>query len=314
MKRAGGTALALLSRPLNVDILRALEAEPLAAIDLRRAVHLPPQSTMRIYIRKLTDLGVLERQRHDSFPPTVDYTLTPAGQALLRVADVLQSWLDVAPEGAIVLGTTAGKSATRALLDGWTTNIIRALAARPYSLTALSKLDVQTSYPALERRLTAMRLANQVEPQPGPGRGTPYRATKWLRQAIAPLGAAVAWERKYLPQGTTRIGRLDVEAAFLLAIPLMELPDRVSGKVRLVVELHGGSSPVLAGASVEIIKGAIVSCSVRLEGKPDAWVAGSAVGWLQQMNGASSLRVELGGDTKLAEVFLDALRSALSQA
>ncbi|HEX6455731.1 MAG TPA: winged helix-turn-helix transcriptional regulator [Solirubrobacterales bacterium] len=303
-------AVALLSSPLNVHILQALETEALSPIDLRRAVNSPPQSTMRVYIRKLTDLNVLERRRYDGFPPTVDYALTPTGKALRKVGDALQAWLDVAPEGPVVLGTPGSKSAARALVDGWSTNIIRALAARPYSLTELSRLDVHTSYPALERRLSAMRLVNQVEPAPGDGRGTPYRATEWLRKSVHPLIAATAWERKYLPEATKRIGRLDVEAAFLLAVPLMELPPDLSGRVRLAVEVQGGSSPAHAGALLEIAKGKVESCSVRLGGNADASVSGTAMGWLRQMNGHVSRRfVEFSGDQALGEAITTSLRA-----
>lgn len=303
-------AVALLSSPLNVHILQALETQALSPIDLRRAVNSPPQSTMRVYIRKLTDLGVLERRRYDGFPPTVDYALTPTGQALLRVGGALQAWLDVAPEGPIVLGTPASKSAARALVDGWSTNIIRALAARPYSLTELSRLNSQTSYPSLERRLSAMRLVNQVEPTPGDGRGTPYRATEWLRKAVSPLIAATAWERKYLPDSTDRIGRLDVEAGFLLAVPLMKLPNTVSGKVRLAVEVQGGSAPTHAGALLDLVGGRVDSCSVRLNGDADASVSGSAMAWLRQMNGGAPRRfVEFAGDQAIGETVVTALRA-----
>lgn len=301
-------ALALLSSPLNVHILTALEADPLPPIDLLRAVNSPPQSTMRLYLRRLTDLGVVERRGRGGSPAGVDYALTPTGQALLRAADALQAWLDLAPEGGIFLGTPASKSATRALVDGWGTNIIRALAARPYSLTELSKVDAQTSYPALERRLSAMRLVDLAEPYPGSGRPTPYRGTEWLRQAVVPLIAAIAWERRYLPESTKRIRRLDVEAVFLLAVPLMSLPSSVSGKVRLAVEVKGGSTPALAGAFLQIAGGKVESCSVRLEGDADASISGTAMGWLRQMNGHFPQRlIEFAGDQTLGEAIVTAL-------
>lgn len=315
MKRAGGNALALLSSPLNVHILQALEGGPLAPLDLRRAVGSPPQSTMRIYIRDLSGMGVIERRRHEGFPPTVDYVLTEAGQALLKAGEAVQAWLDAAPEGPIVLGSPAAKNVIRALVEGWTTNIVRALVARPYSLTELSTLIVKTSYPSLERRLGAMRVTNLIEHCPGIGRGKPYRATDWLRQAVVPLTAATGWERKYAPEVTTRVGRLDVEAAFLMAIPLVALPSDVTGNCRLAVELQKGSSPVLAGVVASFDQGKLASCSVRLEGETTAWATGSAMSWLREMNGAQGTQLELGGDKRLAErvarsLKITALRSA----
>jgi DNA-binding HxlR family transcriptional regulator len=301
MKRAGGNALALLGSPLNVHILQALEEGPLPPLDLRRRVGFPPESTMRMYVRDLSRMGVIERRGPEGFPPTVEYVLTAAGRALLRVGDALQVWLDAAPEGAIELGSPAAKSAVRALVEGWTTNIVRALVARPYSLTELSSLLVKTSYPSLERRLGAMRLTNQIERCPGTGRGKPYRATDWLRQAVLPLTAATGWERKYAPEVTTRIGRFDVEAAFLMAVPLVALPANATGSCRLAVELQRGASPVMAGVVAAFDQGQLTSCSVRLEGEAAAWATGSAMSWLREMNGGQGTRLELGGDKRLAE-------------
>ena len=101
------------------------------------------------------------------------------------------------------------------------------------------------------------------------GAGTPYRATPWLRRAIVPLAAGAWWERRYLADPPL-IGRLDVEAAFLLAIPLIELPAGLSGKCRLAVEIQGGSSPVFAGVLISVEDGKVVSCSSRLEGEAEA--------------------------------------------
>lgn len=306
MKRAGATALSLLAAPLNVHLLQALEDGPLPLIDLRRAVGSPPQSTMRVYSRTLVEIGTLERQRQASFPGTVEYASTEAGRSLLAIGQVLERWLQEAPAGSITLGTTASKSATKALVEGWSTNIIRALAAKPLSLTDLNRLIPRISYPSLERRLGALRLADLVEPYPGEGRGTPYRATPWLRRAIVPLAAGAWWERRYLGD-PPQIGRLDVEAAFLLAIPLIELPADLSGKCRLAVEIQGGSSPVFAGVLICVEEGKVVSCSSRLEGEAEGWASGSAVSWMRRMNGQDA-DLEIGGDAELVREIVEAIR------
>lgn len=308
MKRAGAVALSLLSAPLNVHLLQALEDGPLPLIDLRRAVGSPPQSTMRVYSRTLVDLGTLERQRQAAFPGTVEYGSTEAGKALLGIGAILESWLREAPAGPIALGSTASKSATKALVEGWSTNIVRALAAKPLSLTDLNRLIPRISYPSLERRLGALRLADLVEPHPGDGRGTPYRATPWLRRAIVPLTAAAWWERRYLADPPL-IGRLDVEAAFLLAIPLVELPDGLTGKCRLAVEIQGGSSPVFAGVLLSVEDGKVVSCSSRLEGDADAWASGSAGSWMRRMNGSDG-DLDIGGDAELVRAIVDSIRKS----
>jgi DNA-binding HxlR family transcriptional regulator len=308
VKRAGATALSLLAAPLNVHLLQALEDGPLPLIDLRRAVGSPPQSTMRVYSRTLVEIGTLERQRQASFPGTVEYASTEAGKALLAIGQVLERWLQEAPVGPITLGTTASKSATKALVEGWSTNIIRALAAKPLSLTDLNRLIPRISYPSLERRLGALRLADLVEPYPGEGRGTPYRATPWLRRAIVPLTAGAWWERRYLAD-PPQIGRLDVEAAFLLAIPLIELPADLNGKCRLSVEIQGGSSPVFAGVLICVEEGKVISCSSRLEGEAEGWASGSASSWMRRMNGQDA-DLEIGGDADLVREIIEAIRKS----
>ena len=146
------------------------------------------------------DLGPLERQRQASFPGTVEYGSTESGKALLGIGAILEQWLREAPSGPISLGSTASKSATKALVEGWSTNIIRALAAKPLSLTDLNRLIPRISYPSLERRWARCAWPTWSNRMPGEGRGTPYRATPWLRRAVVPLAAGAWWERRYLAE------------------------------------------------------------------------------------------------------------------
>lgn len=311
--RTGGQALALLAAPLNVEILKALENEPRNLLDLRQAVGSPPQSTMRVYTRTLAEIGVLERRRRNEFPATAEYSLTPAGQALIAVAEVLERWLQAAPHGPLTIGSVAAKSATKALAGGWSANIVRALAARSLTLTELNILIPKISYPSLERRLGAMRLANLIEAQPSNGRGVPYEATDWLHRAVLPLTAAVAWEQRHLQEPEARIGGIDAEAAFLLAIPLISLGAGVTGKCRLSVEVRGATEPVFAGVIASIEDGEVVSCTARLKGPAEASASGTPSAWIRQVAGATEPQLEMSGDFALARAVIEAIQ-ALSPA
>ena len=313
INRTGGQALALLAAPLNVEILRALESEPRNLLDLRQAVGSPPQSTMRVYTRTLAELGVLERRRRNEFPATAEYSLTPAGQALIAVADVLEGWLQTAPQGPLTIGSVAAKSATKALVGGWSANLVRALAARPLTLTELNILIPKISYPSLERRLGAMRLANLIEAQPSDGRGVPYQATEWLHRSVLPLTAAVAWEQRHLQEPEAKIGGIDAEAAFLLAVPLISLGSDVTGKCRLSVEVRGAAEPVFAGVLVGIEAGEVASCTARLKGNVDASASGTPSAWIRQVAGAAEPQLEMSGDFALARAVIEAIQ-ALSPA
>jgi DNA-binding HxlR family transcriptional regulator len=304
--------LSLLSVPLNVHILTALEEEPLSLTDLRRATGSPPQTTLRGHLRNLTELGILERSRRNSFPGPVDFELGRPGRELIDVARLLQGWLGSAPDGPLVLGSIGARSTIKALVDGWSAAIIRALAARPLSLTELNRLIADLNYPSLERRLGAMRLAGQIKATPSNGRGTPYAVTSWLRRAVAPLAAAARWERRFAAADSAPIGRLDVESIFLLGVPLVRLPADVEGVCRLAVEVRGeGGRSNLAGVMVDVREGRIASCVARLQGNADAWASGSSLCWIEAIIDHDVDGLEIGGDGSLAMTLLDGLNGTL---
>lgn len=307
--RAGGHALTLLSIPLNVHALSALEEEPKPLMDLRREVGLPPQTTMRGHLRTLTRTRVLERQREDGFPGAVNYGLGPAGSDLLVVATALREWLARCPDGPVPLGSPAAKSVIKALVQGWSCSIVRALASGPLSLTQLNKLITGINYPSLERRLGAMRAAGMIESCPSQTRTTPYRATAWLRQAIAPLSLAARWERRHALEETKPIGRIDVEAAFLLAIPMLELPADLEGSCRLVVETRGADLR-MTGVTIRFSEGRIESCLTRLEGEAEAAVCGTAMTWIEALGRGQLDRLEISGNRGLALAILDGLHGS----
>ncbi len=309
--RAGTLALSLLATPINVHVLEALATEPKSLIDLRRATGFSPETTMRGYLRALDQTGVLTRRRRDDFAGGLDFELTDSGRCLLSVKEVLQIWLAAAPEGPLLLGSAAAKSAVKALVEGWDTNMMRALAAGPLTLTELDSLITGLSYPSLERRLAAMRLAGQVQKTPGRDGGVPYAVTEWLRRAVGPISAAVRWERQHLQELATPVAHRDVEAGFLLAMPLVRLSAEVEGSCRLAVELGSGEGDGLAGVTVGVEEGRVTRCIARLEGRSAAWAAGSAQAWLAAVIERDTKSLELGGDCHLAAALIEGLHGVL---
>lgn len=297
--------------PINAAVVRALAEGPRSLADLRGAAGLPPHTTMRDYLRVLTRTGVVEKHRSETFPGAVGYELTTAGNGLLEVALLLAAWLAAAPGRPIELGRPEAKNATKALVDGWTSSMVRALAARPLSLTELDSVISNLNYPSLERRLAVMRQLGMVEAVPSRGRGTPYTVTDWLRRAIAPLAAATRWEHRHLRNQAPAVTNRDIEAAFLLAIPLLRLSAAASGFCRVAVQVDNGDLNSLVGAMVEVREGRIASCLTRLEGHPHARALGSTSAWFEAVTACDASRLELGGDLGLATELLEGLHAAL---
>ncbi len=316
--RAGGAVLSLIAAPLSVPILRAHLDGPLRLPDLRERIGGAAQTTLRGQVGNLRGIGALERHVRGGMPYTVENELTEGGRGVLEVAAVVEAWLRSAPQGTIVLGSEPAKGALRALIGAWGSTMLRALAARPLSLTELSSVISDHSYPALERRLSAMRAARQVEPRPNGGRGAkPYAVTDWTRHAVGALVAAGKCECLHFSEQAEPLTRLDIEAAFLLAVPLVGLEVTRSGSCLLAVDTGNGQraelSDRLAGVYVEIEEGEVVSCSSRLEQNPPTWVLGSIESWLDAILEGKLERLRIGGDDRgLAEALIERLHTSLS--
>jgi DNA-binding HxlR family transcriptional regulator len=300
----------LLSTPLNVCILRALAGGPKLQAELRRVCGSPAQTTLRAQLKRLTKIGVIEKHRRNRFPGVLEYELTATGRRLLSVGAVIERWLSLSPQAPLELGGNPARAALKALAEGWSTTMVRALAARALSLTELDSVIAGLNYPSLERRLSAMRLVNQVEPQRGDGQGTPYAVTEWLRRGIGPLMCAARWERRYIPHETAPFGRLDIEAAFLLAIPLLRLGEELSGSCGFAVQAAAGGQP--SGAvMLEVERGRIASCVTKFNGNSSAWALGSLAGWFSALIDGEIDLLELGGDFQFAATLLRGLHTAL---
>jgi len=310
--RSGTRTLLLLASPLAVRILISLASGPKQQAELQLDAGSPAQSTLRAQLKRFVGIGAVEAQRRNRFPGLLEYELTEAGRELQAVLAAIGSWLALAPDGPLPIGDNAAKAALKAMTDAWSTTMLRALAGRALSLTELDGAIVSLNYPSLERRLAAMRRTGQVEPSPSDGPGTPYRVTTWLRQGVQPLLAAARWERRHQPEATPPIGRIDIETAFLLLMPLLRLDPEITGSCRTVVEIPYTADTRLAGAVSRFSKGRLVSCVTRLQGAPDAWVLGPPGAWFDALLADDSDRLEVGGDSGLARSLLDALNRVTS--
>jgi DNA-binding HxlR family transcriptional regulator len=309
--RTGAQALSLLAVPINAAVLQALAEEPKSLFDLRREVDSPPQTTMRGYMRALTRTGVVEKRRRNDFPGDVEYRLAAGGHELLVVADVLAAWLATFPQTPTPLGSGAARSAIKAVVEGWSTSMVRALAARPLSLTELDSVIASVSYPSLERRLGAMRHEDLVEPLASQGRGTPYAVSEWLRRATAPLVAAARWEVLRLGDDSPPPTERDAETVFLLALPLLSLPAGLSGSCRLGVRISEDTTGATAGVVASVRAGKVDTCDTTLGRSADGWALGTIGAWFSAALERDSSRLEIGGDVKLVREVVGALHQTL---
>ena len=314
--RAGGTVLSLLAGPLCGPILRAHLEGPLRLPDLRDQIGGAAQTTLRGQVGTLRAFGALERHVRTGMPYTVENELTDIGRGILDVAEVVEVWLSRAPQGPIAFGSEPAKGAIKSLVGGWDSTVLRALAAHPLSLTELSGVIPDISYPSLERRVSAMRSTRQVEVLPSEaGKSKPYAVTTWTRQAVGPLVRAGRCECEHIDVGADPLTRIDIEAAFLLAVPLVVLPAGHSGSCILVVNTGEGEVPTdrATGVQVNLEQGEVVSCVSDLEEDPSTWVLGTVDAWIEAIVDGRFDDLRVGGsDHELARDLLGGLRRSIS--
>lgn len=299
--RAGSRVLSLFANPLNARILRAHAGAPQRPADLPEKIGHPAQTTLRAALANLREIGALAKRQNGGLRFATENELTPAGEEMLFVAGVVEHWLARSPDGPISPDSDAAKGAVKALAGGWTSTVMRALASGAFTLTELNRLIPGVSYPSLERRLARMRATGQIEPIETEGRGRPYLVTDWLRRAIGPLCAAGRCERRHLPDDSAPITKVEVEAAFLLTVPLASMPPSANGTCMLAVQTGAGDPEGqsrdnhLAGVTVEFERGQAVSFAARVDERPTTWALGTPETWLDVVIDGDFELLRLGG-------------------
>ncbi len=299
--RAGSRVLSVFENPLNTRILRAHGEGPRRLTEVQERVGWSAQSTVRAAVSNLCLMGALAKQPIGDAPSAAVTVLSTAGEEMLMVADEVEFWLACCPRGPIPPEGEEAKAAVRSFADGWNSTLIRALVGGPLTMAELSRLVSDISRPSLERRIAWMCVTGQVEPTEKKGRGTPYVVTDWLRHSVAPICVAGRWERRYLEGESARATSVEVEAAFLLMVPLIRLSESARGSCVLAVQIESGEPTNgdlrLAGVTVEVAGGKVVACVAGVgKGQPSTWAIGISTTWLDVVIDGRIDDLRIGGD------------------
>jgi DNA-binding HxlR family transcriptional regulator len=312
--RAGGRALLLLADPVNVAILRQLGSGPLESTALLDRIDYVSRSTYFDRMRDLEELSLVGRWRRADVPPVAECWLAGPGERLLPVARLLDGWLRGAPRDPLQLGQAYATAVIKALAVGWGSTVLRWLAERPHSLTELEHLVEGFGYRKLERICRDLVKAELAERVVIRGRLSAYGMTPWGRRAAGSLAAAIRWEQHEIPEWSAAVTSTEVEGGLMLALPLIDLPNDVSGTCSLLVDADAPERQSLGGAVVRVAHGRPVSWApaTDLHPRADCWVRGTTLAWLDAVGAPHSADLRLGGDAGLAEKVIASLRGASS--
>jgi DNA-binding HxlR family transcriptional regulator len=238
------------------------------------------------------------------------YRVSPGGREVLFVGFVVEQWLQKAPHGPLHFDSPQAEAAVAALAEGWSATVVHMLAREPLTFPELEGAVEEVSREELKIHLEAMQDAGQVESLSGGGEAI-YALNDWMRAGIAPLIASARLERRNPMEGMAPIDALDVEAGFRLSLPLIELPEELTGSCCMGLNLDDEGNSPLVGVTAQIEEGRVISLEEGLNRKSDAWAAAPTSDWLDTVIEPDVKLVRTGRDRWLADAIVDALHNTL---
>jgi DNA-binding HxlR family transcriptional regulator len=251
-------------------------------------------------------------------PYSVANQLTDGGHELLSAAELVESWLELAPNGPIAIGSEPAKRTLRALIGGWQSGVLHVLTAGPLSLTELSSVLPEIPYPTLERRLSALRATGQLIASVEGGGAKPCSFSDWGRRAAGPLAAASRWERRHLDDAGAICTTADLEACLHLTLPLVTVPDVHGGSCLLTIDTDAEPPDLAhrpARLSIEVENGHASFVGSGVERDSHSRAGGGIEAWTEAMiDGGSGGLCAGGEDPALARAIIAGLHEAVAPA
>ena len=163
----------------------------------------------------------------------------------------------------------------------------------------------------VKRRVVRLRATGLVD-RSSEDREATYRASEWLCGVAGILATASRWELRH-EAGARLPARREVEAAFLLAAPLVKLPASASGTCALAVaQPREDGETEIAGVQVAAERERLLVYELQLEPSPATWVLGTVEGWMQAVidGDMDDLRIN-GAQVGLARIVVKGLHQTL---
>jgi hypothetical protein len=314
--RAGALTLSYLNSTMGWDALRTILAQSATGADLIDTDALVVPDTETTIAETFADRYLVEPADPGDDPDDDETPMrpTPAGREVPFVGATLQRWLERCPGRPVTPGVDSG-DVLWPLLSGWVATVVHAVAVKPRSAAEIQEAVGVLPLEMTEAKIDLLNEVGLVDalPPERPGGEERFEPTDWLRLAVAPLAAAARMELRHPhPRGDTApIAAADVEAAFLLTLPLLELPAEMSGSCSLAVDLDAGVIGSPAGVTARIEGGRVADCDVGLDEDADVWTAASASAWLDAVIELDTRQIHSEGQHRVATALLRALHERL---
>jgi hypothetical protein len=232
-------------------------------------------STLREHLSELIEAGVgveggTARAR--------EFSLSTAGSELAKLILVIDDWLrsDFAPE---MVSPAAGWRTFGELADTWRAVLLEWIARRRPSRDDLGDGVAGFSGRKLKEDFDMLCASGLAEL----GKDGRHSLSRWGVQAIGVIAEVARWEQACIPEKAAPIEPADAIVAMLAALPILRLPEHLSGLCTLSAEREAGDdgSPRSATVWAKVRRGRVVKVDEdKPPGPADAWISGPFSAWL----------------------------------
>jgi len=311
--RAGALTLSYLRSGLGRETLLAVLAQAATGAELVAPEDLVEDKSEAERINEVfADRFLVEpvNPADDPDDPETVMQPTPAGREVPLVGAALHRWLQSRLGSPVGLGK-GSSDPLWALLAGWSSTVIHALAAGPRTEDEVQEAVGVLDAREIDARLALLAEVGLLHVLPGEDGEPRFEATEWLRLAVGPLAAAARMELRHPCGDTAPIAAADAEAALRLTLPLLRMKSGLSGSCALEVELDEEvlGSPVAMTARVE--EGRVAACEPGADPAADASISGTTAAWLDAVIDDSQAGLATAGDWRLPRDLLGGLHEML---
>ncbi|HET9153363.1 MAG TPA: winged helix-turn-helix transcriptional regulator [Solirubrobacterales bacterium] len=303
--------LKLLGDGANGPILMALGPRSLRTKKLTEKVPTYAPRTVYRHARKLSELGLVDREEVAGVPSTVIHSLSPAGRDLYRLvesfAEASVPWIS-GPGSGDGLWTVLGL-----LGEMWTHGWLEELGQGGRSATDLAEATAHMTFHQVSRRTHQLMSWSLLYESAARGHRKRYQLSDQSRHATALIAGLGRWRQQHV-EGQEERGLTvsEMGAALRAALPLLQLPAHQERSLKLgIVGTTGqdgqrGSSTL----TVHVSAGGGVRC-VKEKTSEDAWGIGTVDTWFATILDGDRKAMRTGGDGELVDDCLKSLHDTL---
>jgi DNA-binding HxlR family transcriptional regulator len=303
--------LKLLGNGANGPILMALGPRSLRTKKLTEKVPTYAPRTVYRHARKLSELGLVDREEVAGVPSTVIHSLSPAGRDLYHLIDSFAKaslpWV-TGPGSGDGIWTVCGL-----LGEMWTHDWIEELSHGGHSATDLAEATSAMTFHQVSRRTHQLLSWSLLYESTAKGHRKRYQLSDQARHGMALMVGLGCWRQQHV-DGEAAGGLTVGEMTTVLrgSLPLLQLPDHQERSIKLGIVGTTGQDGQRGSATltVHVSAGGTVRC-VKAKPSEDAWAIGTVDTWFAALLDDDRGRMRVGGDLDLVDDCLKQLHAML---